>query len=166
MAAGMRNMAPETRLLVLMLAAVGLVSVGLIAIGISRGALSGYFAAVPSPHPSPSPSPLTPSPSPTPSTAPTPSPPEPPPSLFVRFTGSTAGLIAVVTLPGASCKASAVRPDGSQYDIPELRQAKTADGAGKVGWNYSTTGVTTGSHVVTCSAGGKSDTATMLFGST
>lgn len=159
-------MVPQTRLFVLMLAGVLLVAGSLIAMGISRGALNGYFAAAPAPDPSPTP---TPAPSPStpassPSQAPAPSPPEPPASVFVRFTGSQPGLISIVTLPGAACRASAQRSDGSQYDISELRQPRGADGDGRLTWTYSTTGVTTGSHVVTCNADGKSDTATALIG--
>jgi hypothetical protein len=83
----------------------------------------------------------------------------PPSSLSVRITVSQYGSIAVITLAGAVCSARARLPSGSYSQAQGLLAQPTADNAGNVTWSYGTTTRTTkgtGTHYVTCAAGGLS----------
>lgn len=110
-----------------------------------------------SPSPSPTPSP---SPPPTPSTAPAPA------ALTVTITASSYGLVAAVTLPGASCTAKAKLPSGGISTAAGLLVTVVAGPDGSVSWSYRTVSTTTpgtGTHTVTCILYGATVSASAPF---
>ena len=123
----------------------------------------GTASATPSPsRPTTLPSPL---PSPISSPVPSPTPiPDPSPTVFIQFTQSDYGAIAIQTQPGAACNASGTRPDGSA--IGGIRNPQVAADNGSAQWVYPQTATSTGTgqHNVSCSWQGQSTSFSASFG--
>jgi hypothetical protein len=102
--------------------------------------------------------------------APAPPPPAtilPQPGGFsVSITASRYGYVAATTIKGATCTAQAVLPSGRTSTAQGLQQSQTAGANGAVSWTYRTVSTTKpgrGTHMVTCSLAGMSETARASF---
>jgi hypothetical protein len=124
--------------------------------------LQAQRQAAPTHNPTPRASPTpTPSPEPIPSPTPLPSP-TLGPQLSLYVTRSDYGDLAVTTVPGAVCGASATMPDGRRIELG----TQTAGAQGTVAWSYparSPAPLGQGFHTISCSQGGLSGSTFAYF---
>lgn len=87
------------------------------------------------------------------------------PTYFVTVVESRYGLLGVVTTPGSSCTAEAALPDGTKAPSAELRTPRTADGGGRVAFEYSAAPAApgVGVHTVSCELAGQRQQARARF---
>lgn len=87
------------------------------------------------------------------------------PTYFVTVLESRYGLLSVVTTPGSMCTAEAAMPDGTKSKAPELQSSRTADGGGRLAFEYpaapASPGV--GVHTVSCELAGQREQARARF---
>jgi hypothetical protein len=165
---GPHFISPEARRLLI----AGGVAAVILGVGFSAYAVSGRIAAGPTPKsaakPSPTPSPSpSPTPTPTPAETPTAAPPPPAASPPVYIYLSEYGSAAAGTSPGASCSLSATYSDGSP--VAGVRNPQSAGSDGRVQWSYPKvtrppgTAGSPGTHRVTCSLNGNTNSDTKTF---
>jgi micrococcal nuclease len=86
--------------------------------------------------------------------------------LSVTIGTSRYGLVSATTLAGATCTAQATLPSGRVSTDQDLKVTKTASASGVVSWNYgasSSTNPGAGTHIVTCTLGGVTRSASAPF---